>query len=92
MIPGFWNTILRALRGEQSDPDVVEHVKTKASRDWRAKKLKEAAAKHGKPFKCGPDVLPRERIEKNGAIVEVTSNVTPINQHHRRKKQCPITS
>ena len=53
---------LLALLGLAPDP-VPQPEKPKRKRrtkDWRDEAVKAAAAKHGKPFECGPDGVPRE--------------------------------
>jgi hypothetical protein len=54
------NHILRALHGtaaRDEDASAVYYYE-----DWRRPLLAEAARKHGKPFKCAGDELPREVI------------------------------
>ena len=53
------NHILRALHGSgtRAEDDAVYYYE-----DWRRPLLAEAARKHGKPFKCAGDELPREVI------------------------------
>ena len=41
--------------------------------DWRDKELKKAAAKYGRPFKCGPRRFAREVLHK-GAWVKAAPN------------------
>ncbi|HEV7800093.1 MAG TPA: hypothetical protein VGP15_03360 [Burkholderiales bacterium] len=39
---------------------VLDHIPLNSSADWRKQKLVEAAQRHGKPFKCAGDDMPRE--------------------------------
>jgi hypothetical protein len=49
-------------------------VAGRASDDWRAKRLAEAAQKYGKPFKCASDDMPREVIVGGKHLVAVGSH------------------
>jgi hypothetical protein len=46
--------------GDHGDPPVVDHIPVTGTPDWRAAKLKDAATKYGRPFKCAASELPRE--------------------------------
>jgi hypothetical protein len=48
-------------------------VPGRASDDWRAERLAEAAQKYGKPFKCASDDMPREVIVGGKHLVAVGS-------------------
>ena len=37
-------------------------------RDWRNAKLLEAARKHGRPFKCAAENMPREIVLRDGVV------------------------
>lgn len=63
-------TIKRALTGDVGEPALLDHVPVSGAPDWRAEKLKAAAERHGKPFRCAADGLPRE-LQKDGATVVV---------------------
>ena len=87
--------LMRALRSKAVHPYdltryVIDHVPVDARDDWRKTKLAAAARKHGKPFKCAVDGLPREvllisRNAVNADATEVTpeapSNVVDIANH-----------
>ena len=63
------NHILRALNGgvarDEEDSALYYYE------DWRRPLLAEAARKHGKPFKCAGDELPREVILGGKDIVVI---------------------
>jgi hypothetical protein len=63
--------IKRAFIGDPGDPTILDHVPTKAEVDWRDAKVKAAAVKLGRPFKCGPNGVPRERMVWKGADASV---------------------
>jgi hypothetical protein len=50
-------------------PHMLDHVPLGASGDWRKARLAEAAQKHGKPFKCAGQDLPREVIVCSKGVV-----------------------
>jgi hypothetical protein len=50
-------------------PHVLDHVPLGASGDWRKERLAEAAQKHGKPFKCAGQDMPREVIVCSKGVV-----------------------
>ena len=39
---------------------IIDHVPISSGHEWRRQRLIEAAQKHGKPFKCAADNMPRE--------------------------------
>lgn len=39
-------------------------------KDWRDEAVKLAAQRYGKPFRCGPDGIPREIIVKGVPVVK----------------------
>lgn len=82
-------TIIRAFIGDPGDPFTLDHVPAKALEDsavdWRDEKVRKAAERYGKPFKCAADSVPRERLvgrDQQKEIVRPKASVTPI----RRKK------
>ena len=54
---------LRLSMSSKRDADVLDHVRIHVAADWRATRLAEAAQRHGKPFKCASDALPREVLK-----------------------------
>lgn len=62
----LYASIVRALVGDPGEPDVLDFVPVTGTHDWREEKLKAAAEKHARPFKCGPNGLPRERMKGYG--------------------------
>ena len=54
--------IVEAFRGSRSHSDEATEYVPYETYDWRGPLLLEAARKHGKPFKCAADELPREII------------------------------
>lgn len=52
--------IKRAFVGDPGEPAVLDHMPVTGGADWREAKLAEAARRHGKAWKCGPDSLPHE--------------------------------
>jgi hypothetical protein len=47
------------LHGD-TEATVLDFVPVSSTSDWRDEKVRQASAKLGRPFKCGPDHLPRE--------------------------------
>jgi hypothetical protein len=72
----------------------LEHVPISASADWRRDLLAQAALKHGKPFKCAAETMPREvvicRKEVAPAAPEPetgdTENVTHLEDRRRTRR------
>ena len=56
------NHIVQAFKGSRSNPQSATEYVPCETVDWREPLLIEAARKHGKPFKCAGDELPREII------------------------------
>lgn len=78
------DALKRALLGDY-EALTLDHVPTEAMNDWRAERVKLAAVRFGKPFKCAADGVPRERFvgtERKLEVVGPKASVTPI----RRKK------
>jgi hypothetical protein len=64
--------LFQALKRSSSNDDErhnLDHVPLPASHDWRKQRLAEAAQRHGKPFKCAADGMPREIMVGRNAIV-----------------------
>lgn len=62
--------LLRMFSADSAgDPCLLDHVPVSGAPDWRETKLKAAAERHGKPFRCAADGLPRERIESGTPVV-----------------------
>lgn len=81
--------IMRHLTGERSDPMCLDNVPVSALDcvDWRDEAVKKAAERHGKPFLCAADGVPRERfvgVEKQIEVVRPKATVTAIDS--KRKK------
>lgn len=54
--------IVRAFVGDPGEPQVIDHLAVSGGPDWRDAKLKAAAQKYGRPFKCADGSVPREII------------------------------
>ncbi|MEP6610175.1 MAG: hypothetical protein ABJA83_16080 [Burkholderiaceae bacterium] len=54
------------------DAPMLDYIPVEVRDDWRAGRLAQAAQRHGKPFKCASDALPREVLigGKNRIAVE----------------------
>jgi hypothetical protein len=53
--------LFRKREGRESDErHTIDHVPFAGTPDWRKQRLAEAAQRHGKPFKCAGDDMPRE--------------------------------
>lgn len=80
------NPLARIVNALFPAPDMsLDNVPTKALEiDWRDEAVKKAAQRHGKPFLCGADSVPRERfsLDRKLEVVRPTATVTNI----RRKK------
>ena len=70
----LFNHIVQAFKGSRATDDTTEYV-PHASYDWRGPLLLEAARKHGKPFKCAGDDLPREIILGGKELVVVGADM-----------------
>lgn len=66
-----FGTIKRALIGDPGDPAVLDHVPVTGAQDWREAKLVEAAKRHGRPFKCAGDGVPREVLLGSDTVSNV---------------------
>lgn len=83
-------TIKRHLLGERPDPFVLDAVTVKALEgitDWRDEKVKQAAERFGKPFKCAADGVPRERLRHDTREIEIVrpkATVTDITKGRKR--------
>lgn len=77
--------IVRAFVGDPGEPQLVDHVAVSGGPDWRNEKLKTAAQKYGRPFKCADSSVPREIIV-DGKITTLRpgekpkATVTPIRK------------
>lgn len=84
-----FDRLLRAL-GLDSPDMTLDHVPAKALEDvadWRDAKVRAAAERHAKPFKCAADSVPRERFvgaAMQKEIVRPRATVTPINRSNKR--------
>ena len=59
-------------------PPVIDHVfDSGGSGEWRKRKLKEAAQKYGRPFKCAGDEMPRE-VVRRGQIITVAERIPHV--------------
>src|SRR5205085_9997196 len=58
----LFKQIVQVFKGSRSNPETASEYVPCHSCDWREPLLIEAARKHGKPFKCAGDDLPREVI------------------------------
>lgn len=71
---------LARLWNPLADADqVLEHVpvgRSPKKKDWRARALKAAARRHGKPFKTAATHLPRE-VMKDGKFIPVRPGEQP---------------
>lgn len=71
------------------DPMTLDHVAVPGGPDWREEKLKAAAQKYGRPFKCADSSVPREIIV-DGKITTLRpgekpkATVTPITKKTRK--------
>lgn len=83
----IWKTILRLLAGDLYDESItLNHLPVRTRKVKKGKherKLREASARHGKPFRVGPVGIAREVMV--GGKVEVvdhhqTAEVRPIKQ------------
>jgi hypothetical protein len=57
------NRITKQIRQSATSDDeahTLDYVPVEAVDDWRMVRLAQAAQRHGKPFKCASDALPRE--------------------------------
>ena len=53
--------LFRKREGRESDErHTIDHVPLSGTADWRKQRLVQAAQRHGKPFKCAGDDMPRE--------------------------------
>jgi hypothetical protein len=71
---------LRLNMSAKLDAEVLDHVRIQVGDDWRTARLAEAAQRHGKPFKCASDALPREVLKGGTHRIAVASSkqrVTP---------------
>jgi hypothetical protein len=69
---------LRLSMNSKRDADVLDHVRIHVADDWRAARLAEAAQRHGKPFKCASDALPREVLMGRTSQIAVASSKQPV--------------
>lgn len=88
----LFNTIIRAFVGDPGDPFTLDNVPVKAleiGADWRDEKVKEAAERYGKPFKCAADGVPRERytLDRQIEVVRPKATVTPIRRKPNAKEK-----
>lgn len=58
----LFKQFVQVFKGSRSNPETASQYVPSRSCDWREPLLIEAARKHGKPFKCAGDELPREII------------------------------
>lgn len=63
--------IVQVLKGNRSNPENATDYVPYNTYDWREPLLIEAARKHGRPFKCAGDELPREIILGGKELVAV---------------------
>jgi hypothetical protein len=52
----------------------LDYVPVEVTDDWRTARLAQAAKRHGKPFKCASDALPREVLIGGTHRVAVASS------------------
>ena len=62
---GILKGVIRAFRREtptryDESSHILDHVPISSGHEWRRQRLLEAAQKHGKPFKCAGQDMPRE--------------------------------
>ena len=83
---------LLALLGLAPDPQPApEKPKRKRTRrDWRDEAVKRAAERHGKPFECGPDGVPREVLlgteSTRTVVVKDAAQDATVTQLKRKAK------
>lgn len=63
-----------------AEPETLDFVPVASAPDWREEKLKEAAKRHGRPFKCAADGLPRETTKDGIRTIVGVTNIHPIKR------------
>lgn len=70
------NRFFRMFSMDQGEPVTLDHVPLHEAPNHRhQEKLAEAARRHGKPFKCASDGLPRELLKDGRDLVTIGTNV-----------------
>jgi hypothetical protein len=71
---GILKGVMRAFKREpltryDESSHILDHVPISSGHEWRRQRLVEAAQKHGKPFKCAGENMPREVWVHGKALV-----------------------
>lgn len=70
------------------DPFTLDNVPVKALEiDWREEAVKKAAERHGKPFLCAVDGVPRERFVGKAMEKEIVRPTATVHSIRRNSKE-----